>query len=135
MLRAAIFPVAENEELLVIVMHHIASDGWSLSVIVKELTALYHAYTHDQVPALSMLTVQYADYAIWQKTYISGDLLADQQAYWKNQLAGLEPLQLPTDYNRPVVQSTRGAVIETVLSRDLSEKLDELSRQQDVTLL
>ncbi|MBB5635252.1 amino acid adenylation domain-containing protein [Pedobacter cryoconitis] len=134
MLRAALFPVAENEELLVIVMHHIASDGWSLSVIVNELTELYYAYTHDQLPKLPVLAVQYADYSIWQKTYISGDLLAGQQTYWKKQLAGLEPLQLATDYARPAVQSTRGAVIETLLNKELADQLDELSQQQQVTL-
>ena len=134
MLRAGLFQVTADEELLVIVLHHIASDGWSLSIIVKELSVLYDAYINDTIPDLAPMAIQYADYAIWQKTYVSGDLLDRQQAYWKKQLAGLEPLQLTTDFARPAIQSNRGAVIEKVFSKELSEQLNELSRKQDVTL-
>ncbi|MGY0035033.1 condensation domain-containing protein [Pedobacter sp. NJ-S-72] len=89
MLRAGLFQVTADEALLVIVMHHIASDGWSLSVIVKELSVLYDAYIKDTTPDLAPMAIQFADYAIWQKTYISGDLLHKQQAYWKkNNLQG-----------------------------------------------
>ncbi|MGY0035043.1 condensation domain-containing protein [Pedobacter sp. NJ-S-72] len=87
MLRAGLLTSAEEQHLLIIVMHHIASDGWSLSVIVKELSEFYTAYAGEVEPNLEPLAVQYADYALWQRTHIAGEILQLQQDYWTGQLA------------------------------------------------
>ena len=115
-------------------MHHIASDGWSLSVIVKELSELYNAYAGGMEPNLAPLAVQYADYALWQRTHITGEVLQLQQDYWTRQLAGVESLQLPTDFPRPVMQSTAGDILYYNLPRNLSDSLNQYSKEQGVTL-
>ncbi|MBB6503047.1 non-ribosomal peptide synthetase, partial [Pedobacter cryoconitis] len=100
----------------------------------SELSELYTAFIAKRNPLLSPLAVQYADYAIWQRSFMGGELLAKQQAYWVRQLSGLEPLNLPLDYPRPAVQSKRGAVTEMMLDPKLASQLNSLSRQQGVTL-
>ena len=87
--------------MLVVTLHHIASDGWSTSVIVKELVELYRSYEEDSEANLKPLPIQYADYAIWQRNYLQGEVLEKKLDYWKEKLEGAEPLQLPTDYTRP----------------------------------
>ncbi|WP_338076707.1 amino acid adenylation domain-containing protein [Chitinophaga solisilvae] len=134
MLRAGIFPLDMMEHMLVIVMHHIASDGWSISIIMEELAALYQAYEKQQESGLQPLPLQYADYAIWQRTYITGEVLHSQQRYWSHQLSDLEPLDLPLDFPRPAVQRTTGDVKHFSLDTLLVEKLKQLSRQQGATL-
>ncbi|SFE91411.1 non-ribosomal peptide synthase domain TIGR01720/amino acid adenylation domain-containing protein [Chitinophaga sp. CF118] len=134
MLRAGLITLGADEFILVIVMHHIASDGWSVGIIVNELTALYNAYTTQHPPLLKPLLIQYADYAIWERSYLTGAVLAHQQAYWEKQLAGLEPLNLPTDYPRPAVQSTNGAVVRFEIEDSLTDALHQLGRQQGTTL-
>ena len=79
-------------------MHHIASDGWSISIIVKEVVELYAAYAEDRPARLAPLQIQYADYAIWQRNYLQGEVLEKKIGYWKEKLEGVQPLQLPTDY-------------------------------------
>ncbi|MCW3467113.1 non-ribosomal peptide synthase/polyketide synthase [Chitinophaga nivalis] len=134
MLRAGVIALAEKEHLLMIVMHHIASDGWSMAIIVEELTALYTAYEHQQQPDLPPLPIQYADYALWQRSYITGEVLTQQQHYWRRQLADLEPLDLPLDYPRPAVQSTEGQVLRFDMDRLLVDKINHFSQQQGATL-
>ncbi|RBL90135.1 non-ribosomal peptide synthase/polyketide synthase [Chitinophaga flava] len=134
MLRAHLIMLSEEEHLLVTVVHHIASDGWSSAVIVKELVALYTAAIRNEAVSLPLLPLQYADYAIWQRRYLSDDVLAVQLEYWKEKLHSTEVLQLPTDHARPAVQSTRGAVTWFRLDKELTAQLRSLSRQQDVTL-
>ncbi|WP_162052138.1 non-ribosomal peptide synthetase [Pontibacter pamirensis] len=134
MLRAVLVKLSEQEHLLVVVLHHIASDGWSISILVRELTKLYQAKTEGQEASLPPLQIQYADYALWQREYLQGEVLEEQTDYWKNKLSGVEALQLPTDYARPSVQSTRGARLEFSLDKDLSQQLEQFSNQQGVTL-
>jgi len=134
MLRLQLIVLGEEDHIAVATMHHIASDGWSAGIIVRELVALYEAYSTGREPQLPVLELQYADYAIWQREYLSGAVLEEQQGYWENNLAGVTALQLPADYPRPAVQSSRGAVTTFHLGRELSEQLYALSQQEGVTL-
>jgi hypothetical protein len=134
MLRATLIHLDEQEHLLVTTMHHIASDGWSLSIIVKEVVELYEAFVQDRPGLLPSLEIQYADYAIWQQKYLTGAILDGKLNYWKDKLKGVEPLQLPTDFSRPVVQSSKGAIAGFTIEKDLTEALQLLSQQQGATL-
>jgi len=134
MLRATLITLNEQEHLLVVVMHHIASDGWSLSIIVNEVAELYEAYLQGRPAALPNLEVQYADFSIWQRRFLQGELLNKKIDYWKKKLEGVTPLQLPADFARPVVQSTRGSVVSFKVENDLLAKLKLLSQQQGTTL-
>ena len=134
MLRAHLIKINELDHILVVVMHHIASDGWSISVTVKELTELYAAFEEKRESKLVPLDIQYADYAIWQRNYLQGELLDKKLEYWKNKLTGVEPLNLPTDFKRPSVQSIRGTSVPFKIDKDLSEQLQELSQQNGATL-
>ena len=109
MLRASLLRVSEEEHVLVVVMHHIASDAWSIPIIVREVVELYSSYIEDRQPSLADLPLQYADYALWQRDYLKGSVLEEKLHYWKEQLSGVSPLQLPTDHVRPAVRGSRGA--------------------------
>ena len=109
MLRAHLIRLGSNDHLLVVTMHHIASDGWSSSIIIKEVAELYASYVAKKEPALLPLPVQYADYAVWQRNFLQGEVLNKKIDYWWNQLAGVTTLQLPLDFKRPVVWSSRGS--------------------------
>src|SRR5438067_2355941 len=116
-------------------MHHIISDGWSVGVMVRELTALYGAYTRGEESPLQELPVQYADYAAWQREYLSGETLEAQLAYWRERLSGSPALlTLPTDRPRPAVQSYRGAITSLVLPAELVAGLRRLGREHGCTL-
>ena len=106
MLRAALINIDAREHMLVVTMHHIASDAWSTPIIVQEVVELYSAYTQDRQPQLPSLDVQYTDYAVWQRNYLQGEVLDKKLGYWKQKLQGVASLQLPTDYVRPAVRST-----------------------------
>ncbi|MGZ5133943.1 MAG: condensation domain-containing protein, partial [Flavitalea sp.] len=134
MLRAHLIKLDEQEHLLVVVMHHIASDGWSMSIIVKEVVELYNAYINKTAVRLEPLKLQYADFAIWQRRYLQGDVLAKKMHYWEQKLEGTPALQLPADFQRPAIQSTRGASTSFTIDRALLTKLNELSQQQEATL-
>jgi amino acid adenylation domain-containing protein len=134
MLRVQLIILSEEEHILVVTMHHIASDGWSRSVFINELAALYKAFEENSPIPLPPLELQYADYAIWQRQYLQGELLEKKLAYWKEKLSGVSPLQLPTDLIRPAVQSSVGTSIDFSFSKVLSEQLQQLSQQQGTTL-
>ncbi|WP_324672444.1 non-ribosomal peptide synthetase [Hymenobacter sp. GOD-10R] len=135
MLRAALIGLPDPEEhLLVITMHHIASDGWSLSVFFRELVTLYEAHVANQPVQLPPMPVQYADFALWQRQNLSATRLEKPLNYWQEKLANVAQLQLPTDLPRPAVQSTKGASAAFRLDQDLVDKLQVLSQQQGVTL-
>jgi amino acid adenylation domain-containing protein len=134
MLRASLLELETTDHVLVVTLHHIASDGWSTSILVKELVKLYESYIHKQNPNLAALPVQYADYAIWQRTYLQGELLETKLDYWKDKLQGAAPLDLPTDYPRPALQSNKGAVSGFKTDKPLSDKLNELSKAKGTTL-
>ena len=134
MLRANLIRLDEEDHTLVVTMHHIASDGWSRSILVKELIAFYEGYAGNVETHLPELSIQYADYSIWQRRYMQGGVLEDKLGYWKQKLEGVAPLQLPTDYSRPAVQSSRGATRSFKINEGLSERLKELSHQHGATL-
>ncbi|PSL42361.1 amino acid adenylation domain-containing protein, partial [Chitinophaga niastensis] len=134
MLRANLIALDKEEHILVVTMHHIASDAWSTGIIVRELVELYEAFTKDRPVHLPLFNVQYADYAIWQRTYLSGAVLDEKLRYWKDKLEGVSTLQLPTDYLRPAIQHMGGSQFSFTLDRALSDQLQKLSQQQEVTL-
>ena len=134
MLRADLIELAVEDYILVVTMHHIASDGWSKSILVKEVIALYESYLQGQEVQLTVLALQYADYAIWQRQYIQGAVLDDKLSYWKEKLEGVATLQLPIDYSRPAIQRSRGAICSFKIDQELSSALAGLSHQQGATL-
>ncbi|HYG11056.1 MAG TPA: amino acid adenylation domain-containing protein [Pyrinomonadaceae bacterium] len=133
--RALLIQLAETEHILLFTMHHIISDGWSMGVLVRECSALYEAYSAGKPSPLAELPVQYADYAIWQREWLTGDALETQLSYWRDQLAGAPPsLELPTDFTRLDIQTTEGATQAIVLSGELVAALKTLSRREGATL-
>ncbi|WP_255316103.1 condensation domain-containing protein, partial [Myxococcus fulvus] len=135
LLRATLLKLGEREHVLLLVVHHIVADGWSMGVLTKELETLYGAHLRGEAATLPELPVQYADYAVWQREWLRGEVLEAQLSWWRARLAGApEALEVPTDRSRPKVQSYRGASAPVRFSRELSEKLKRLSRQEGVTL-
>jgi amino acid adenylation domain-containing protein len=135
LLRAILLELGEQEHVLQITMHHIISDGWSMSLFIRELGALYGAYVRGNASPLTELPVQYVDYAVWQRGWLSGETLEAQLRYWRVQLTGAPPLlELPTDRPRPPVQSFRGANHNLTLDKPLTEALKTLARREGVTL-
>ena len=135
LVRATLLVLSETEHILLMCMHHIASDGWSIRVFVQELIALYNAYAQGQPTTLAPLPIQYADFAIWQRQWLQGDVLQSQLDYWQKQLKDAPTLlPLPTDRPRGAVQTFAGAHQEFALSVELTQKLTKLSQQQGCTL-
>ena len=112
MLRAKLIETGKEDHVLVVTTHHIASDGWSTSILVKEVMELYRAHASGHAAQLADLPVQYADYSIWQREYLQGEVLEAKLDYWKEKLEDTATLQLPTDYSRPPAQSSRGASLQ-----------------------
>jgi NRPS condensation-like uncharacterized protein/acyl carrier protein len=135
LLRTKLLKLAQNDHILLLVMHHIVTDGWSMGVFIEELTTLYQAFSTQQSSPLPELPIQYADFAVWQRQYLKGEKIETQLAYWRQQLEGKQPaLEFPTDYPRPPVQSFRGARQSFAVSKMLSDALKRLSQQEGVTL-
>lgn len=135
LVRGRLIQEAEDVHTLLITMHHIVSDGWSMGVFVNEFSALYTAYTNGEAEQLPDLEVQYADYAMWQRHWMAGELLQDQAKYWQRTLAGApELLELPTDYPRPAQQSYAGGTVDFHLDETLTKDLRELSLRHGATL-
>src|SRR5258708_8969180 len=132
--RVVVITLGEREHLLAAGVHHIAFDGWSVAILVAELVELYRSRQEERPARLTPLPVQYADYALWQRQYLSGDRLQEKLDYWQRQLRGVEVLSLPTDYERPASVSTRGRVVSRMLDREMRDGLVALSQQQGVTL-
>jgi amino acid adenylation domain-containing protein len=134
LMRAMLLRLAPTEHVLLLVMHHIISDGWSIGVFHRELTVLYNAFVSGKTSPLPELSIQYADFAVWQRTWLEQTALKNQLQYWQQQLADLAVLQLPTDFSRPAEQSFRGAVESFELPLNLKQELVKLSGQHGVTL-
>ena len=135
LLRASLLRLGKEDHTLLLIIHHIVSDGWSYEVFLRELGILYVAFSKGGPSPLTELPIQYADFAAWQREYLSGMVLEDQLSYWMQQLSGVIPnLDLPADYQRPMRQSFRGATQYYQLPRDLVEALKDLSRFENVTL-
>jgi amino acid adenylation domain-containing protein len=133
--KAELFTLSANDAVLLLNMHHIISDGWSIGVLMKEWQHAYTAFAQDEQPSLPPLSIQYSDYAAWQQEWLTGAVLQQQVDYWRSQLAGVpELLELPTDKPRPREQSYQGAHYAQRLSPTLSQAVKSLSREQGVTL-
>ena len=134
LLRAQLLRLAAEEHLLLLNVHHIVSDGWSMGVLWRELSSLYTAFVSGHAPDLPRLPIQYADYAVWQREWLQGEVLEGQLAYWKEKLADLSTLELPTDRPRPPVPSYQGAHLTFDLPAPLTQALKELGRREGATL-
>ena len=135
LLRCRLLQLGDDDHLLLLTLHHIIADGWSLSVLAREFSALYTAFRRGEADPLPPLSIQYADYAVWQRQWLQGPLLQQQVEYWKTQLAAApELLALPTDRPRPAQQDYRGASIAVALDAGLSNALRALARRHGVTL-
>ncbi|ALF53426.1 non-ribosomal peptide synthetase [Nostoc piscinale CENA21] len=135
LIRATLVVLNETEQVLLVCMHHVVSDGWSMGVFVSELVALYNAYSQGQQSTLAPLSIQYADFAIWQRQWMQGEVLQRQLNYWQQQLKDAPALlSLPTDRPRPPVQTYNGTHQEFALSVELTNQLTKLSQEQGVTL-
>ncbi|HEX2079055.1 MAG TPA: amino acid adenylation domain-containing protein, partial [Longimicrobium sp.] len=135
LLRCTLVRLADDDHALLITLHHIVSDGWSTGVLVREASALYGAFSGGAASPLSDLPIKYADFAAWQRAWLSGEVLDAQVAYWRARLAGAPPLlEIPTDRPRPQVPSGRGAAVPFTLSAQTTEALRALSRRQGATL-
>jgi amino acid adenylation domain-containing protein len=134
LMRAMLLRLDDEDHAMLLSMHYIVSDGWSMGVLLQELSALYEAFSKREPSPLAELPVQYADYAQWQREWFQGEVLKSQLAYWKKQLDGFSTLQLPTDRRRLPAQSFCGARQSFVLSETLLRGLKELSNQYGVTL-
>jgi amino acid adenylation domain-containing protein/non-ribosomal peptide synthase protein (TIGR01720 family) len=124
----------EQRQLLLVGTHHIITDGWSMGVLRREVDALYGAFRAGESCPLPELPLQYADFAIWQRHWLQGEVLRDQLAYWRQQLAGAEPLELPTDRPRPPVPRYAGARQSFGVAPEVAGKLRELGQQEEATL-
>ncbi|HEX7243812.1 MAG TPA: condensation domain-containing protein, partial [Longimicrobiaceae bacterium] len=135
LLRSSLVRVAEEEWAVLFTMHHVVSDGWSLDVLVREVSALYEALAEGREPSLPELAVQYADYAAWQRAWLSGETLEGQLAWWRERLAGAPPLlELPTDRPRSYLGEERGGRTGIALPPEASQALRALSRREGATL-
>ncbi|MBC1236345.1 MULTISPECIES: non-ribosomal peptide synthetase [Nostoc] len=134
LLRVMLLQTGAEEYLLLFTIHHIAVDGWSIGVLIRELARLYEAFSTGKASPLADISIQYADFAIWQRQWLQGELQKTQLDYWKQQLADVSTLALPTNRPRPAVQSFRGAVASFELSASLTDMLRSLSNQEGVTL-
>ncbi|MBD6620396.1 amino acid adenylation domain-containing protein [Komarekiella sp. 'clone 1'] len=134
LLRVKLLRLDETQYILLLNMHHVISDGWSIGVLIQEIAALYTAFANNQPCPLANLAIQYADFAYWQRQWLQGEVLEKQLAYWQKQLDEISILNLPTDRPRPAVQTYQGARQPLQLSKSLSEALLTLGQQEGVTL-
>jgi acyl carrier protein len=140
LLRAALLRLDAQQHVLVLMLHHIVADGWSTTVLIREVAALYDAYARGLPDPLPALPIQYADFAVWQRARLrgvgdhTGSPLQTQLAYWRAQLANLPALELPLDTPRPAIQMFRGAMHAFTLPYMLIDEINALSRREGVTL-
>ena len=135
LIRTQLLRLGEEEYLLLLTTHHVVFDGWSMGVLLREISAVYEAFSIGSVPLLSELPIQYADFAQWQRKRFRDEVLESQLSYWRHQLDGSLPvLELPTDHPRPPVQTFRGARHPLVLSKALTDALKEISQREKATL-
>ncbi|MCF7222341.1 non-ribosomal peptide synthetase [Marilutibacter chinensis] len=135
LIRGRLLRLADHEHVLLVTQHHVVSDGWSIGVLVRELSALYHAFASGQADPLPPLPVQYADYAAWQRSRLQGEALERQIAFWRTHLDGAPSLlELPTDRPRPLMQSYAGACHPVVVPPALAGRLDALAQRHGATM-
>lgn len=134
LLRVSILRLDAANHVVLFVMHHIVADGWSMGLLIREIAALYRAFTTDEPIPLPELSLQYADFALWQQQWLQGQVLETKLDYWKQQLTNLPILQLPTDYPRAALSTSPAATHSFHLSPQTSETLVNFSRQENATL-
>ena len=133
LLRVTLVQLGDADSLLLLTMHHIAFDGWSFMIFLREISEFYEAWLAGRSPNLPALPIQYADYAVWQRKFLRGEGLESKLAYWRKQLAGLPVLQLPLDRPRPPVQRFRGARHPVSISKQLCNEARVLSLKEGLT--
>ncbi|MCU7496663.1 MAG: amino acid adenylation domain-containing protein [Ignavibacteria bacterium] len=132
--RFTLVKITNDEHVLLVIMHHIITDGWSMSIFIRELIHFYGSFNGGQAMPLTELPVQYADYAEWQRGWFSGHVAEEQFEYWKNELSGIKPLlELPLDFPRPQVQTFNGGAEKFFIGRSLEDRLREFCRKESVT--
>src|SRR5262249_32301056 len=134
LLRAMLMKLGAEDQVLMVTMHHIVSDGWSMGVLVREFTELYGAREEGGRPRLEELGEECGEWGVWQREWLQGEVLEKQMGYWREQLAGLETLELGTDRVRPAVASHRGGIWRFAIDEEKTGRLRELSREEGVTL-
>jgi amino acid adenylation domain-containing protein/non-ribosomal peptide synthase protein (TIGR01720 family) len=134
LVRASLYQLAPDQAILAINLHHIIADGWSMSVLLKELLTDYQAKVGNEATVVPENPIQYADFTLWQQEWLQGDLLQKQVEYWKEQLSDVPVLQLPTDRPRLPEQTFRGDTYQLTLSPELRESLEKISQQMGTTL-
>jgi len=135
LLRVSLLRLGETEHIVLLTMHHIVSDEWSKGVLIREVAALYDSYSAGAEPSLAELEIQYADYALWQRECLTGEVLAKQLTYWRQQLSGApETLALPVNRKRSTAQGYRAGNYPVAFTHELSEQLKTLSRRESTTL-
>ncbi|MEH2000987.1 MAG: amino acid adenylation domain-containing protein [Nostoc sp.] len=135
LLRTQLVQLTPTKNVLLLTIHHIIFDGWSVNIFLKELTTVYSALVEDRAPTLPEIPLQYVDFAVWQRQWLQGEVLESQLAYWQQKLALMPALlELPSDRPRPAVQSFQGATQVFTIEQNISEALVSLSQQQGVTL-
>ncbi|MFI3044765.1 amino acid adenylation domain-containing protein [Pseudomonas coronafaciens] len=135
LMRVSLVKQADDEHVLLLTQHHIVSDGWSMGVLTRELGLLYEAFLQGRADPLPPLPVQYVDYAVWQRRWLSGEVLETQRRYWHEALSGAPLLlELPADHKRPAVQDYQGGFVPLVIDRALTAKLRALGAEHGTTL-
>ncbi|MGD1922163.1 MAG: condensation domain-containing protein, partial [Pleurocapsa sp.] len=135
LLRVTVIRLSPQQHIVLLLMHHIISDGWSMDILIKELITLYKSYLVEETSPLPTLKIQYADFAKWQRERLQGEVLEQQLDYWKQQLSGTLPvLQLPTDFSRGRVQTFQGANQSFSLGEQLTEQLKAIAQESGVTM-
>jgi amino acid adenylation domain-containing protein len=135
LLRAKLLHLQAEQSILILTLHHLVGDGWSIKVLIQELTAIYQAFADGKPAPLPQLPVQYSDFVYWQRNSLPDEVIEKHLAYWRQQLGGnLSILQLPTDRPRPPIQTFKGEWQKFVLSKALTEAIKQLSQQEETTL-
>jgi len=135
LLRMKVARISEGDHLVLFTMHHIITDGWSMGVLVREISVIYEAFSQGKKSPLAEMPIQYADFAYWQRQWLEGDVLNRQLDYWKEQLAGCQTtLELPADYPRPPEQSHRGAIEPVAITKERLIALKSLGKEEGATL-
>ena len=134
LIRAVLIRLAAGEHVLALSMHHVVSDEWSAGIFRRELGVLYAAFGRGEPDPLPPLVVQYADFAVWQRRWLAGDVLDGQLAYWRGQLAGAPVLELPADRPRPLARSAAGAVVQFTVAAEVAAGLRAVARGGGATM-
>lgn len=134
LVRFSLIRMSGEDHVMLLTMHHIISDGWSIKIFVQELGALFEALSAGREASLPPLLVQYTDFAVWQRQWFQGEVMQQQLAYWKNRLQNLTTLELPTDFTRPPVETFRGAKEYFTFNKELTQKLQGLCQSTQATM-